>query len=178
MAPPVIDTEHLLLRRPELADAEGAAEMLGEPETMRWLGGEAVPREDVPVVIERWLSRWERNGVGYFVVLLEGSVIGRIGLNVWDLGVGDTSSYEAAGERAETELAWGLASRYWGRGYATEAARAVREWAYRERGVTRLVSMIEPANLASARVAERLGAQVEKLVETVYGPMNVWVHPR
>jgi RimJ/RimL family protein N-acetyltransferase len=173
----VIETERLLLRKPTLEDADLAAEMLGDAETMRWLGGEVVPRKDVPSVIERWIGRWERNGVGYFVVLLDGSMIGRVGLNVWDLAAGDTSTYELAGERAETELAWGLASRYWGRGYATEAAHAVREWARRERGVTRLVSMIEPANLASAQVAERLGARIEARAESVYGPMDLWVHP-
>lgn len=174
-----ISTERLTLRKPELEDARrGAAEMLADEEVMRWLGGEAVPAEGAPAVIEKWLVRWERNRVGYFSVLLDGRFIGRIGLNVWDLSIGDTSTYEAAGEHAETEVAWGLARRYWGRGYATEAAQAVRDWARSERGATRLISMIEPANVASAGVAQRLGACVERRVETVYGPMDVWVHPR
>lgn len=174
----MIATERLVLRPPRPEDADAFLEFVGDGETMRWLGGEPGGREVAVEHVERWLRRWDRNGVGYFVVLLDDRAIGRVGLNVWDLAAGDQSTYELAGDAAVTELAWGLTSAYWGRGYATEAARAVREWAYRERDVERLVSMIEPANVASARVAERLGATVEARVESVYGPMDVWVHPR
>jgi RimJ/RimL family protein N-acetyltransferase len=173
-----LETERLVLRVPRPDDVDAFLEFVADAETMRWLGSEPGGRDAAAEHVERWLARWERNGVGYFVVLLDGRAIGRVGLNVWDLAAGDTSTYDAAGGRAESELAWGLASRYWGRGYATEAARAVRDWAYRERGLERLISMIEPANLRSARVAERLGAQVEARVDSVYGPMDVWVHPR
>jgi RimJ/RimL family protein N-acetyltransferase len=173
-----LDTERLVLRKPQPEDVDAFVEFVADAETMRWLGSEPGGREAAAEHVARWLARWKANGVGYFVVLLDGRAIGRVGLNVWDLAAGDTSTYAAAGRRAESELAWGLTSRYWGQGYATEAARAVRDWAYRERGLERLVSMIEPANAPSARVAERLGARVEARVESVYGPMDVWVHPR
>lgn len=174
----MIETERLLLREPRLEDVDDLLEFVGDAETMRRLGGEPGGRDVAVALVERWCTRWERNGVGYFVVLLDGRAIGRVGVNVWDMAAGDSSTWAAAGDAAQPELAWGLTSRYRGHGYATEAARAVRDWAYRERGIERLVSMIEPANVASARVAERLGANVEERVETVYGPMDVWVHPR
>jgi RimJ/RimL family protein N-acetyltransferase len=173
-----IETERLVLRRPRPDDGDAFLEFVADAETMRWLGDEPGDRVAAARMVDRWLRRWEANGVGYFVVLLDGHAIGRVGLNVWDLAVGDISTYARAGEHARPELAWGLTSRYWGRGYATEAARAVRDWARRERGIERPISMIEPANTASARVAERLGAVAEEQVQTAYGPMDVWVHPR
>jgi RimJ/RimL family protein N-acetyltransferase len=55
------------------------------------------------------------------------------------------------------ELAWALAPEAWGSGYATEAARAARDWAREELGVEELISIIAVDNVASRRVAERLG---------------------
>jgi len=173
-----IETERLVLRRPRSEDVDEFLEFAGDAETMRWLGGEPGGRAVATRMVDGWLRRWEANGVGYFVVLLDGDAIGRVGLNVWDLAVGEISTYARAGEHARPELAWGLTSRYWGRGYATEAARAVRDWAFRERGIECPISMIEPANTASARVAKRLGAVAGAQVQTAYGPMDVWVHPR
>ena len=83
-----------------------------------------------------------------------------------------------AGEHAVTELGWALARAHWGQGLATEAARAVREWTYAERGVERLISLIDPKNTRSVRVADKLGAVPDELVTTVYGPLLVWLHPR
>jgi RimJ/RimL family protein N-acetyltransferase len=57
----------------------------------------------------------------------------------------------------EPELGWFLYAGQEGKGYATEAARAMRDWAFDTRGLTTLVSYIDPVNTASVRVAERLG---------------------
>ncbi|MBV8479372.1 MAG: GNAT family N-acetyltransferase [Actinobacteria bacterium] len=124
-------------------------------------------------MIERWIRRWDANGVGQFIVELDGTLIGRVGFLVWDAGTWETSTYDLAGAHAETELGWAILSPYWGRGYATEAAAAAREWIDRER----IVSLIHPANVRSQRVAEKLGARIEKKVEMPAGPADVWVHP-
>jgi RimJ/RimL family protein N-acetyltransferase len=173
-----LETERLVLRRPVLADVDDMLEFVGDDEVMRWIGGVAGDRAATVENIERWVARWERNGVGQFAVLLDGHAIGRVGLLVWDPRTWETSTYEQAGEHAETELGWALARRHWGHGYATEAARAVREWAYAERGIERLISLIAPDNVRSVRVAEKLGARPERQVETAHGPANVWIHPR
>ena len=102
---------------------------------------------------------------------------GRVGFIVWDARTWETSTYELAGAHAETELGWAILSRHWGHGYATEAALAAREWA-RQRGQERIVSLIEPRNVRSVRVADKLGAVPEQLVQTDHGPTLVWVHPR
>ena len=137
---------------------------------MRWIGGEAGGRETAIELVERWIARWETNGVGQFVVVRDGRVIGRVGLLVWDAHVLGTSSYERAGENAVTELGWALTSAHWGQGFATEAARAARAWAFAERGIERLISLIDPRNVRSIRVADKLGAVPEQLVRRTTAP--------
>jgi RimJ/RimL family protein N-acetyltransferase len=67
------------------------------------------------------------------------------------------------------EVGYLLGKSWWGRGYASEAARAAMDWAFRERGFDRLLSLIDPDNAASIRVAERLG-------ETLRGETQLWEH--
>ncbi len=173
-----IETERLLLRKPQLEDVDDLLEFVGDDEVMRWIGGEVGGREEAVVSVERWIARWERDGVGQFAVVHDDHVIGRVGLLVWDGLTWETSSYEAAGSHAETELGWALAQRHWGNGYATEAARAVRDWAHAEHDIDRIISLIAPDNLRSARVAEKLGAERGPEIGTPHGTANVWVHPR
>ena len=174
----VIETDRLVLRAPVPEDVDDVVELVSDDEVQRWIGGEAGGRELAAETVERWIARWERNGVGQFAVLLDGRVIGRVGLLVWDSRTWETSTFEEAGEHASTELGWAVVRRCWGRGYAVEAARAVREWAYRERGIERVISLIDPKNVRSVRVAVKLGAEPEQLIRTHHGPALVWVHPR
>jgi RimJ/RimL family protein N-acetyltransferase len=174
-----IETERLVLRQPRLEDAPAAAEMLGDAEVMRFLGGKTVPPEDVPAVVQKWVARWELNGVGPFVLERreDGRFVGRAGVLVWDRRTWMHTSFPEAGENAQPEIGWALARAHWGYGYATEAARAVRNWARAERGFDRLVSLIAPDNLASKRVAERLGAEPAETVRLFdSGDAVVWVH--
>ena len=168
----MIETERLLLRKPEQEDADDLLGFVGDDEVMRWIGGEAGGRDAAIENVERWIARWDANGVGPFAVVYDGRVIGRVGLLVWDL------ANQGGPGHAVTELGWALARAHWGQGLATEAARAVREWAYAERGVERLISLIDPKNTRSVRVADKLGAVPDELVTTVYGPLLVWLHPR
>ena len=162
-----------MLRPPTLADADGAAPYLADPEVMRFLGGETVPREDAGKVVQRWIDAWEANGVGKFVVETHAGVpLGRVGINVWDARTWEQTTFAASGPDARPELAWALAREHWGFGYATEAAAAVREWARR---LDPLISLIAPDNVRSARVAERLGATRGE--EVAGGSLVVWRHP-
>lgn len=170
----VIETERLLLRKPRLEDADDLLAYVRDPEVMRWIGGETGDRDEVAATIERWLARWEENGIGHFVLERDGRVLGRAGFLVWDRRTWQVSSYAEAGAHAETELGWTLAREHWGKGYATEAARALREWADRER----LISLINPGNVRSIRIAEKLGATPAETIEVDDGyPLVVWVHP-
>jgi RimJ/RimL family protein N-acetyltransferase len=157
-----IETERLVLRLPRPADAEAAGELLGDPKATRFIGGPAPP-EAWQTVVDRWCRGWEVNGVGKFVVERrgDGRFLGRVGINVWDTRTWRQTTLDAAGDAAQPELSWALVRAEWGQGYATEAARAVLGWA----ALGPLVSLIAPANVASARVAERLGAVPGETVE-------------
>jgi RimJ/RimL family protein N-acetyltransferase len=176
-----IETERLLLRVPRPEDAAGARALLGDPDVMRFLGGATVPAEDVPAVVVRWIARWDDNGCGPFSILRreDGRWLGRAGVLVWDVRTWTHTTFASAGEHAQPELGWALASEHWGRGYATEAALAVRDWAYGERNIERLVSVIAPDNDRSQRLALRLGATPGQTVDLFdNGPHVVWEHPR
>jgi RimJ/RimL family protein N-acetyltransferase len=77
----------------------------------------------------------------------------------------------------EPEVMWGLAASAHGRGYATEATRRARDFAYRELGWTTLISCIAPDNLASQRVALRLGAVLESSIELKGSKADIYRHP-
>jgi RimJ/RimL family protein N-acetyltransferase len=173
-----LETERLVLRDPQPGDVDDLLEMIEDDEVMRWIGSEGGDRDLAVELVQRWMSRWEHDDVGVFCVLLDGHVIGRVGLLVWDASTWETSTYERAGRNAQPELGWAIARRFWGSGYATEAARAIRDWAFAERNVERLVSLIAPDNVRSARVAEKLDAVRTELIETSHSPAYVWVHPR
>jgi RimJ/RimL family protein N-acetyltransferase len=174
----LIETDRLILRLPSIEDAETFVPFFADRDVMRFLGGKTVPREAVPGVIQRWVDDWRDNGVGKLVAEdRAGTAVGRVGINVWDARTWTQGTYASAGDAARPELAWALLRAYWGRGYATEAAAAVRDWVRDTKRVEgELISLVAPANDRSTRVAEKLGATRSEAVAD--GALDVWVHPR
>jgi RimJ/RimL family protein N-acetyltransferase len=166
----LLRTERLLLRKPTFEDAGFATGYLDDPEVMRFLGGTRSDG-DATAVVRGWIDRWERSGLGYFVVVRreDGAFVGRVGINVWN-----PETWERAPD-GERELAWALDRSMWGHGYATEAALAVREWV----DAQRLISLVAPANVRSQRVARRLGAVPGATIPDLEGggPHVIWEHP-
>ena len=175
-----IETERLLLRKPRLDDAEALLEFVGDGAVMRPLGSEPGGIEVALEHLERWIERWEANDMGPFIVVsrADGPLLGRVGPIIWNTRVWETSTLADAGADAQVELGWAIGREYWGSGYATEAARAVREWIYATGTVEHLISLINPVNTRSIRVAEKLGAVPTETVRTLGGPATIWVHPR
>jgi RimJ/RimL family protein N-acetyltransferase len=175
-----LQTERLTLRTVSLDDAELAGQLVGDERVMRFMGGSGIPRDAWQVIVEKWVERWDRNGMGNFMVFRRdnGAFVGRTGILVWDTRTWTPAMVGEAGDFAQPELGWVLAYDHWGNGYATEAARAARDWVRADRGVTRLISVIAPENVASQRVAERLGATPGETVELFdTGHAVVWEHP-
>ena len=145
---------------------------------MRYIGGTDGAASQS---IDRFLERWEANGFGQYAIERrdDGAFLGRLGLLVGTGGTGGASTLPEAGDASEVELGWALLRDHWGRGYATEAAAAVRDATWTDLDPERLVSLIHPDNARSIRVAERLGARFERDVESVdVGPLQVWVYER
>jgi len=110
--------------------------------------------EYLPQADETWVARarahWDEHGFGQWVVEIPGeaSFIGVVGLGV--------VAFEAPFTPA-VDVAWRFARAYWGRGYASEAARAALDYGFDELGLDEIVALTVPANHRSSRVMERLG---------------------
>jgi RimJ/RimL family protein N-acetyltransferase len=156
-------TERLCLRVPASEDAEDLYDLFTDAEVMKGLGKEPVSSvEEVRAMIEEgMIGGWRTDGLGPFIletVATDRQVVGQAGLMIFDTRDWTTSTWTKAGSHAQPELGWALTRTHWGHGYATEAAAAIRDWAYERPKIERLVSLISPDNVRSQRVAERLGA--------------------
>ncbi len=147
-----VETDRLLLRRVEASDAPVLVAMWSDPDVTRYMGGPRDP-ERVRQLIEEEAQAGSSHPMGFWPVVekASGRVIGDIGLQ----------EKEVDG-RAEVELVYVFASDSWGKGYATEAASAIRDYAFHRLGLPRIVALINPDNLASARVAEKAGLTFER----------------
>ena len=165
----MIETERLFLRKPTEADVEDPPPFLSDPRVMDFLGGVGDPPG---AVVQLWVDGWNTFSAGKLIVeTAAGERIGRVGFNFYD----PESWTRSSAPDAQPELTWALAYDHWGKGYATEAALAAREWLQ----APHVISLIVEDNVASQRVAQRLGATPGEAVELPgYGPHVVWEHPR
>lgn len=145
-------TDRLLLRQFTPADYESLLPLFGDAEVMRFGDGPR-PAKWVRGWLRDCLDSYERRGYGPWAVveIASGEVIGYCGL----------FTYPDVNGRPEIEIGYRLARAYWGRGYATEAVSVARDYAFAVLGLTRLIALIDPANMASIRVAEKAGLRYE-----------------
>jgi RimJ/RimL family protein N-acetyltransferase len=154
----LLTTERLLLRKPKLGDAKALHKAYGDPEVMQYIGtGETGTLEQTREWIKRATARWKADGFGAFVIEHDGVVVGRSGFLVWNPDTWENGTVKEFGDDAAVELGWLLAREPWGNGYATEAATACRDYAFKELKLRRLISLIAPGNDRSVKVAERIG---------------------
>jgi RimJ/RimL family protein N-acetyltransferase len=146
--PVALRTPRLLLREWRDEDAAAFAAMSADPEGMRYLS--SLDRVGAETWVARMRAHFKEHGFGNFVVELPGEVhfIGVIGLNRVRWNLPFTPAVEAG---------WRLMPAYWGRGYATEAARAAIDDGFGRIGLAEIVAYTVPANRASRQVMERLG---------------------
>ena len=161
-----LETDRLLLRAPVPEDADALAPMYADPEVMRFVGdGRTLTRAQTERSVRRMIERWEADGFGLFTTVRKDdeSVIGRVGLLVWNTDTWEpTTRADAADVPSEVEVGYTLGREYWGQGYATEAAGAVRDYALGELGAGRLIALIIHGNTASENVARKLGLDYER----------------
>ena len=162
-------TKRLILRHFHILDVEPMYQVFGDPEVMRF-GDGVQTREWVEnwlrTCLERYYQTW---GFGPYAVVEKHSqnVIGYCGLFFFPNIDG----------QPEVEIGYRLVRSAWGQGYATEAAGAVRDFAFNVLGLKRLIAMIDPANIASIRVAEKIGMHYEKdvMLEGYDHPDHIYV---
>jgi RimJ/RimL family protein N-acetyltransferase len=157
-----VETERLILRKPMKSDAKALLEAYSDPEVMRYIGiGETRDLEQTRAWLDKALGRWKVDGFGHYVIERkeDGHVLGRAGFLVWNPDTWETGTLAELGEQSVVELGWMLAQAHWGRGYAVEAAAALRDHGFRELGFERLISLILRGNERSERVAEKIGSR-------------------
>jgi ribosomal-protein-alanine N-acetyltransferase len=144
---PHLETDRLLLRPLREDDLDELAALLGDAEALVHWGG-ALDRDGARDWIERNRARYRSHGFGRCAVVWR-----RTGELVGDCGLIPTT---VEGEDV-VELGWVTRRSFWGRGVATEAGGAWRDYGFDRLGLDRLVSMVLAENGASRRVAEKLG---------------------
>jgi len=151
----VLETERLILRLFRESDLDAYAEMCADPEVMRYLlVGRTFSRDESWEHMATILGHWQLKGYGLWAVehRESGLLVGRIGF----LNPEGWPGFE---------LAWTLARPFWGKGYATEGARAAMSYGFLTLKRDRIDSMIHPENVRSIRLAEKLGESLKGSIE-------------
>ena len=146
-----LQTRRLILRSFREEDADMMAELFADPDFMRFSSGVYTERKKTLAFIEKVMG-WDRAGIpSPFAVTLRGenTVIGYCGF---------LHHPEVPGE---VEIGYRLNPKHWNRGLITEAARAVRDHAFADLKLPRVISLIHPENIPSRRVAEKNGMKVD-----------------
>ena len=145
----MIETERLLLRRWTEGDRERFARLNSDARVMEFLP-QRLPAPESDRLVERIQEHFRKHGFGLFAVELrrERRFIGYVGLHVPGFQAHFTPC---------VEIGWRLAADDWGRGLATEGAKAVVRYAFDALGLDSLVSFTVPANVRSIRGMEKIG---------------------
>jgi RimJ/RimL family protein N-acetyltransferase len=162
---PSIETERLILRPHKLEDFPFCAAMWADPVVTRHIGGIPSTEQQSWARMTSYLGHWSLMGFGYWA--LEEKKTGRY---IGELGFADFKR----GLDPAPELGWALVSMAHGKGFASEAVQAASAWG--DARFERTVCLINPANLASIRVAQKCGFR--KFRETAYKGEAVFLFER
>ena len=147
--PRELQTERLLLRRWRAEDRKPFAALNADSRVMEHFPGTQTPEES-DAAISRIQAHFDQRGYGLWAVEVVGGApfVGFVGLCV--------PRFEAAFTPC-VEIGWRLAVEHWGRGYATEGARAALAFGFEQLGLAEIFSFTVPANVRSRRVMEKIG---------------------
>jgi RimJ/RimL family protein N-acetyltransferase len=157
----ILETPRLILRRQVIEDLDDLWALYCDPQITKY-----IPDAPKTYAEAREELEWHMNGhpknpeLGLWATIHKetGRFIGRCGLLPWTI----------EGQQ-EAEVAYTIAQDFWGQGLGTEAANGVLHYGFDRLQLSRLVSIIDPANQASRRVAEKIGMTLEKEVEIPLG---------
>src|SRR5579859_4261730 len=149
---PVLETERLTLRGHRLNDFAACAAMWADPVVTRHIGGRPLDKDESWTRLLRYVGHWALLGFGYWVVEERAT-----GLFIGEAGFADYKRNVQSWPEGAPEIGWVFVTRSHGKGYATEAVRAVVAWGDEHFGARQTGCIIQPENLASIRVAEKCG---------------------
>lgn len=169
---PVLETPRLILRPHRVEDYAACRRLWADADVVRFIGGTPQDAQAVWFRLLRYAGMWALLGYGMWVIedRESGAFLGEAGLLSAERGLPELAGVPEAG--------WVLGPQAWGRGIATEAMSAVLEWADVHAHAPSIRCIVEPDNLPSIKVAEKLGFSA--LVDTLYGgkPTRVFDRPR
>jgi [ribosomal protein S5]-alanine N-acetyltransferase len=148
----ILETPRLILRPFRAEDVDLLAPLMADPDFMRFSLG-VYDREQTAAFVEKLIG-WERTGLpSQFALMARAD----------DAFIGYCGFYHHPTEGIDdVEIGYRLHPGYWNRGLATEAARAVRDYGFRDLKLPRVISLVHPENVPSRRVAEKNGMSLEK----------------
>ncbi|MBL8908613.1 MAG: GNAT family N-acetyltransferase [Rhizobiales bacterium] len=150
----VLETPRLMMRRLEPNDLDSLAALYADPEVRRYFPEGVLTRGETAEEID-----WFRNGhpddprLGLWATIerASGEFIGRCGLLLWEIE-----------GRREIEIAYLIARTHWRTGLGAEAAHALVTHGFETLGLNRLIALVHPDNIPSAKTAKRAGLYLER----------------
>jgi RimJ/RimL family protein N-acetyltransferase len=167
----IFETDRLYFRHLVPDDLDSLYTLYRDPEIRRYFPVESLPDGTLTYEETKEELEWFLNGhpkhpeLGLWATVLKenGQFAGRCGLLSWTIE-----------ERDEVEIAYMIAKEHWGRGLGSEAAMGLRDYAFEQLGLSRLICLIHPANKASVKVATRTGMAFEKPVVDRFGMAHLY----
>jgi RimJ/RimL family protein N-acetyltransferase len=147
----VIPTARTILRPVEIDDCRGLLEHWSRPLVRRWLWDDRLPTADeVTAIVDSSSRTWRDEGYGFWIIESpdDSAMLGTVGFR------------EASWESGVCELVYSLDPEWWGKGLATEVARAALEWAFTTHGWPRIIAATDTPNEMSSRVLGRVGMRL------------------
>jgi len=157
----ILETKRLILRYLSMDDLDELFKLYRDPEIRKYFPEGVLTFEETKEELE-----WHMNGhpkypeLGLWATVHKetGKFIGRCGLLPWEID-----------DKLEIEIAYLLNKSFWHQGLATEAAQGILNYGFEKLNLSRLICLIDPENVASQRVAERIGMSLERKVDGIAG---------
>ena len=162
----ILETKRLILRHLAPDDLDSLFALYNDPEVRRYFPEGILTYQETKEELEWFLNGHpEHPELGLWATIHKETdqFIGRCGLLPWTID-----------ERSEVEVAYMLAKEYWGQGLGTEAAQAILEYGFEQLQLSRLICLIDRENLASVKVATKIGMAFEKEGEDDKGPFLLY----
>ncbi len=157
----ILETNRLILRHLVPKDIDALFKLYSDPEIRQYFPEGILTYEETKEELEWFLNGHpEHPELGLWATVHKGTgqFIGRCGLLPWTIE-----------ERHEVEIAYMIAKEFQRQGLAIEAARAILQYGFENLKLSRLICLIDPANIASQKVAQYIGMTLEKEVDGIAG---------